>query len=97
MKTLTGYNEVLSAALALKDEERAELAEKLFDSIEEEYDPELQAVLDRRWEELSSGKVKGIPAEECIASLRANLEETRAKRRSPSGGEGRNKSLRKLS
>lgn len=76
--TATSYEEVRSAALALKDEQRIQLAEELFDSVEADYDPELQALLDRRFEELVTGKVKGIPADESLARVEAHLESKRA-------------------
>jgi hypothetical protein len=62
---------------ALTAEDRAELRNYLRELdgdepelTEEQDDPELDAMLDRRREEMLSGKVKGIPAEEVMARLR---------------------------
>jgi len=67
-------NQLLEAeVLKLPSHERARLAELLLASLDEE-DEIMEAwadVAERRLEELRSGAVKGIPAEEVLASLRA--------------------------
>ena len=73
------YSEIREAALQLKEEERGMLVQELQDSFEEP-SPELLAELERRWEEIETGKVRTIPAEEAMESLRRSLEEHRAKR-----------------
>ncbi len=65
---------VLSLAMTLSDEERVVVAERLMDSVpvpEEELDDATKATLDRRWEEIVSGKVKCIPHEEVMARLQS--------------------------
>ena len=62
--------------MKLPPEEREWLAEELLASLdsEEQFSAEFKAMLDRRYEELVSGKVQGIPAEEAHAELRKRLE-----------------------
>ena len=70
--------DVLSAALALPPDERLALASELLASVEQPWTDEWERAwateLDRRAEELDSGKVKGIPWEEVRERLRASLE-----------------------
>jgi hypothetical protein len=73
MKPFT-YREVRQAALSLKEEQRAELADALQESLEGEVSTEQGAIWQRRLEELESGKVRGIPIEESIATARAALK-----------------------
>jgi putative addiction module component (TIGR02574 family) len=60
--------------LNLASEDRAELAYILIRSLEEEPDTGVQAAweaeLERRWQEMESGNVAGVPAEEAFAELR---------------------------
>jgi putative addiction module component (TIGR02574 family) len=60
--------------LNLASEDRAELAYFLIRSLEEEPDtgvqPAWEAELERRWQEMQSGNVVGVPAEEVFAELR---------------------------
>lgn len=67
---------LLSDLLTLPEEDRLEIAERLQDSVQA--GPEdtgledgLKATLDRRWEEIVSGKVQCIPHDQVMASLRA--------------------------
>jgi putative addiction module component (TIGR02574 family) len=68
---------LLSSLLDLPEEDRLELAERLQASVTDEpaddepISDEMKATLDRRWEEIVSGKVKCIPHEEVINELRA--------------------------
>jgi len=67
-------NQLLEAeVLKLPSHERARLAELLLASLDED-DEIMEAwadVAERRYEELRSGAVKGIPVEEVLAELRA--------------------------
>ena len=67
--------ELEAEVLKLPSRERARLAEVLIASLDEE-DEIAQAWIDeseRRYEELRSGKIKGIPAEEVFARVRSRL------------------------
>jgi putative addiction module component (TIGR02574 family) len=63
-----------SQLLQLGNEDRAELAYFLIRSLDEDPDTGVQAAweaeLDKRWQEMESGKVAGVPAEEVFAELR---------------------------
>jgi putative addiction module component (TIGR02574 family) len=70
--------QVTSEALTLSPDERCRLTRALIQSLEgePEEDPAIvedswQAEISRRVEEIKSGKVPGIPAEEVFAQLRA--------------------------
>ncbi|HEU4560117.1 MAG TPA: addiction module protein [Longimicrobium sp.] len=66
-------HDVEAEALKLPSHERARLAEVLIASLDEE-DEIAEAWADeaeRRYEELRSGKVQGIPADEVFAKIRA--------------------------
>lgn len=66
-------HDIEAQALKLPSHERARLAEVLIESLDDE--DELSRAwadeADRRYEELRSGAVKGIPAEEVFARIRA--------------------------
>ncbi|HEY0154437.1 MAG TPA: addiction module protein [Longimicrobium sp.] len=71
-----GVQELEAALLKLPNQERARLAEVLIDSLDEENEI-AQAWTDeaeRRLEELRSGKVQGVPAEEVFARIRAQIQ-----------------------
>lgn len=64
--------------MALTSDERSELTRALIQSLEQEPEEDITAVdqawekeIARRVEEIKSGKVQGIPAEEVFAKLRA--------------------------
>jgi putative addiction module component (TIGR02574 family) len=65
-----------TALLELPEADRWELLGTLFDSLPvppgtmSEDDPSFDAMLQRRIEEMDSGKVKGVPAEELMERLR---------------------------
>jgi len=67
---------ILSNLLMLPEEDRLEIAERLQSSVygtpgePEELSDEMKATLDRRWEEIESGKVQCRDAFEVIAELR---------------------------
>lgn len=66
-------------ALQLSEQERARLAVRLLASLEEEAESPEEveklwlAEAEQRFEELRSGTVRGIPAREVFAQLRAKL------------------------
>ena len=67
-------DQLTAEAMALPLEEREVLAQKLWESIDEQeeldLDPEYKRVVLRRLEELESGKVVGLSWEEVQASAR---------------------------
>jgi putative addiction module component (TIGR02574 family) len=67
-------DQLKSVLSELGSQERVELVRYLIDSLHEEgelqVDPAWEAELDRRVEEMRSGEVPGIPADEVIAELR---------------------------
>jgi putative addiction module component (TIGR02574 family) len=71
------YEEIRDEALELSDDERAALAEELYDSTLTDEERALEDEWERRAEELISGKVKGIPADEVIEEARAALRNAR--------------------
>ena len=71
------YEEIRNEAMGLADEQRADLAEELYESTLSDDERALEGEWDRRAEELISGKVEGIPAEESIARARAALNDAR--------------------
>lgn len=75
---MTNYD-VEAEALKLPSHERARLAEVLIASLDEEDEwADAWAVeADRRFQELRSGAVKGIPADEVFAEIRARRGEIR--------------------
>jgi putative addiction module component (TIGR02574 family) len=78
--------QIFEAALALPRETKFELAEALFESeppARPNLHPDWQAELDRRADELLSGEVEGIPAEEVMKRVKGMLNERRS---IPSGG-----------
>ena len=66
-------------ALQLSEEERARLAVRLLASLEEEAESPAEveklwlAEAEQRFEELRTGVVRGVPAREVFAQLRAKL------------------------
>jgi putative addiction module component (TIGR02574 family) len=71
------YEEIRDEVMALSDEERADLAKELYDSTLSDEERALEEEWERRAEELISGKVKGIPADEAIEQARAALADAR--------------------
>jgi len=69
--------QVAQEALALPTEARANLAERLFQSLDEGGLTEIEEAwiqeAERRYEELKTGKVKGIPAHEVFAEIRQEI------------------------
>lgn len=60
--------------LQLADEDRAELAYHLLRSLDEQGEDDVRAAweaeLEQRWQEMESGAVRGIAAEEVLAEMR---------------------------
>jgi len=67
------YEKIRDEALELSDDERAALAEELYNSTLTDEERALEDEWDRRADDLVSGKVKGIPADEAIAEAHAAL------------------------
>lgn len=69
----TTLESVMTQALLLSDEERTELVDRLAASLpaEDELSDDVKSTLDRRWEEIASGKVECRDAFEVLAELRA--------------------------
>ena len=63
-----------SQLLQLAGEDRAELAYFLIRSLDDKSDTGVQAAweaeLERRWQEMESGQITGVPADEVFAELR---------------------------
>ena len=73
IKSLT-TEQVREAAMHLPPEDREELAEALLASLRDpESEAALEPVLERRFEELRTGKVQGIPAEEVMRRIRERI------------------------
>ena len=74
---MTKYTvELLEAALALPEAERAELAERLAESVRPvsgRLHPAWESELRRRADELDSGTVRGVPFAEAIQTIRNQL------------------------
>lgn len=68
---------LLHQALKLSEQDRSELVDQLAGSIEPEADlsDEEKSTLDRRWDEIVSGKVKCRDAFEVIAEIEARVRE----------------------
>lgn len=69
--------QIAEAAMTLPPQSRALLADRLWQSLEgvskSELNPEVVALIDRRYQQLKSGQTNGIPAEQFIAELREEL------------------------
>ena len=80
LPTMTTQAKVLTKqALALKPEERVELAETLLASVEGFASPEIEAAwreeIERRIKDFEEGREQGIPSEVVFAKARALLDE----------------------
>ena len=67
---------VEAAALQLSAEERAELIERLIDTVlpAPPLHPAWEAEIARRMAEMDAGQVEGIPFEKVLADMRAKIE-----------------------
>jgi putative addiction module component (TIGR02574 family) len=72
------FDDIKRQALKLSPEERETLAQELSDSLgEEPIGTDFKAELDRRWQEIESGKVKTIPHDKVMAHARESLKKLR--------------------
>ena len=80
------YQQIANQALELDPEDRYSLVEELLQSLDKEEPVEVDDYWDkiavRRFEELESGKVKGIPGEEVHQNVLKLVNELRLSRRS---------------
>jgi len=71
------FEEIVASALKLPARERVRLAQDLIASLDKDVDPDAEALwlaeAERRLEELRSGKVRGVPADEAFARARNAL------------------------
>lgn len=70
----TTVESIVSQAMLLSDEERSAVVDRLVESFHHDQDElpdEMKDTLDRRWEEIVSGKVKCRDAFEVLDELRA--------------------------
>ncbi len=71
--------ELTNQVMALAPDERALLAHRLWDSLADFADPEVEqawlAEAERRWHEIEEGTVRCVSAEEAMARARAGLKE----------------------
>jgi putative addiction module component (TIGR02574 family) len=69
------YNELVSAAMKLPPRERADLADRLWVSVDapEAVAAAWDAEITRRIAQVDAGKVELVPVEQVIAELRAKL------------------------
>lgn len=66
-------NQILTLAV----DERVILAQKVWDSVSDFVDPDVEQawleVADQRWRDIQEGKVQCVPAEKVFADIRAKL------------------------
>ncbi|GMU53736.1 MAG: hypothetical protein AMXMBFR33_28820 [Candidatus Xenobia bacterium] len=65
----TRARELYQKAMQLTSDERAELVELLYASLDEEAENQLKGTLEQRSAELRSGAVKGLPLEEALSLI----------------------------
>jgi putative addiction module component (TIGR02574 family) len=77
-KTMSSYEEIIGAALALPPGSRAMLAEHLLESLDAEDQDQIDAAwieeAERRDQDIEDGVVKAIPGEEVMNRLRARYK-----------------------
>lgn len=70
--------EVEREALLLSHEDRELLAERLFESLGDAFEPAIDPVwfqvAERRYQEYKSGKVEGVSHDQLVADIRRNLD-----------------------
>jgi putative addiction module component (TIGR02574 family) len=76
MSTGLDLSALTTQALALPPQQRVELAQRLWESVEGQLDEdeELFAEIDRRCAEVDSGAVKAIPFEQAMREIRDSLK-----------------------
>ena len=74
VNTSSAVESVLHAAVALSSDERAELVERLIQTLDKEHQEELDsawsAEIERRLQEIESGKARLIPGDEALRLIR---------------------------
>ena len=77
-RTLSSFDEILSAALDLPPNVRATLAGHLLESLDDSEQVEIDAVwsqeVERRIRDIDEGRVELIPGEEVLAELRSRFK-----------------------
>ena len=73
------FDAVSTQALSLPPDQRFELAQRLWDSVEGQFveDEALFAEIDRRCAEIDSGKAELIPFEQAMQEIRDSLNEAK--------------------
>lgn len=73
------YDSLTSQAMALPPDQRFELAQRLWESVDIRLDEDeaLFAEIERRCAEVDTGAVQPIPFDQAIREVRARLHETR--------------------
>jgi len=75
--TVALRKQVGSLLTALKPDERIQLADMLYASVDDHLDEECEREIDRRLDEYEAGHAKVLSSEESFASARKALRETR--------------------
>ena len=74
----TNLDQLTADAMKLPLRDRVQLAQRLVETLDDEVEPNTEALwfagAERRLEELRSGKVQGIPAEEAFRTAREALK-----------------------
>jgi putative addiction module component (TIGR02574 family) len=81
---------ILSEALTLSPDERVQLAQQILESVDSEEfpilnDPEFQAVLNSRLEDVSNGTAELIPWEVARENIQSELQKRRMMRQNEGG------------
>jgi putative addiction module component (TIGR02574 family) len=70
-------NDWMNLLAVLPPDDRAEIAQRLLESLDEPADPDWESAwadeLKKRAERMKNGSVKGIPFEQVMATIRQNL------------------------
>jgi len=67
------FTEILEELAVLTPEERQQIVDRIDEIDDFQITPEIQAELDRRWQEHLQDPKSAIPAEQVIANLRAKF------------------------
>ena len=68
------FTELKTKAMRLRPSQRAKLVSALIETLDKYEEPPITvAELDRRSDDLRSGRVKGVPADEMLASARRRI------------------------
>jgi putative addiction module component (TIGR02574 family) len=81
MKKLEKLNKITDQVMSLPPDARALLAHKLWDSLGDFADPNIERLwleeAEKRWQEIEEGKVECIPAETVMMKAMNNLKNTK--------------------